>query len=84
MCSSDLNVATQIGDAASTASSNQSTQSDLLSQAQNLRAQVSGVSLNEQAAQLSQLQQTYEAAASMINIINTTTQYLMNSLQTTT
>jgi flagellar hook-associated protein 1 FlgK len=73
-------IAAQIGNQASTASSNQSTQSDQLAQAQNLRAQVSGVSLNDQAATLMQFQQAYEAAAQMISVINTTTQYLMNSI----
>ncbi len=75
-------IATQIGNEAGTASGTQSTQSDLLAQAQNLRAQVSGVSLNDQAAHLMQFQQSYEAAAQMISVINTTTQYLMNSLST--
>jgi flagellar hook-associated protein 1 FlgK len=74
-------IATQIGNQASTASSNQSTQSNLLAQAQNLRAQVSGVSLNDQAAILLQFQQAYQAAAQMISVINTTTQYLMNSIR---
>jgi len=75
-------IAAQIGMQSSTATSNQSTQSDLLAQAQNLRAQVSGVSLNDQAATLLQFQQAYEAAAQLINVINTTTQYLMNSVAT--
>jgi flagellar hook-associated protein 1 FlgK len=74
-------IATQIGNAASDADTSQTTQSSLLSQAQNMRAQVSGVSLNDQAARLTQLQQSYEAAASMITIINNTTQYLMTSFQ---
>jgi flagellar hook-associated protein 1 FlgK len=73
-------IAAQIGMQASAAASNQSSQSDLLAQAQNLRAQVSGVSLNDQAATLLQFQQAYEAPAQLINVINTTTQYLMNSI----
>lgn len=75
-------VATEIGSQASSASTAQSTQSDLLAQAQNLRAQVSGVSLNDQATNLMQFQQAYEASAEMISVINTTIQYLMNGLQT--
>lgn len=73
-------IATDIGTQASSASTAQSTQSDLLAQAQSLRSQVSGVSLNDQAATLMQFQQSYEAAAEMITVINTTTQYLMNSM----
>jgi flagellar hook-associated protein 1 FlgK len=73
-------IATHIGSSAASASAAQSTSSDLLAQAQNLRAQVSGVSLNDQAALLTQYQRCYEAAASMIQAINTTTQYLMNSV----
>jgi flagellar hook-associated protein 1 len=74
-------VATGIGSQAASASTAQTTQSDLLAQAQNLRAQVSGVSLNEQATKLMQFQQAYEASAQMINVVNTTIQYLMNNLQ---
>jgi flagellar hook-associated protein 1 FlgK len=74
-------IATAIGFKAANATTAQSTQSDLLTQAQSLRAQVSGVSLNEQAANLLQFQQGYEASAEMINVINTTIQYLLNSIQ---
>jgi flagellar hook-associated protein 1 FlgK len=45
-----------------------------------LRAQVSGVSLNDQATNLMQFQQAYEASAQMINVINTTMQYLMDTV----
>jgi flagellar hook-associated protein 1 FlgK len=76
-------IATDIGNQASTANTNQSTQSDLLAQAQNMRAQLSGVSLNDQAANLMQFQQSYEASAEMIGVINTTLQYLMNNLSST-
>lgn len=73
-------IATDIGNQASTASTAQTTQSGLLAQAQSLRAQVSGVSLNDQATNLMQFQQSYEASAEMITSINTTIQYLLNSL----
>ncbi len=73
-------IATGIGNQAASANTLQSTQSDLLAQAKNLRAQVSGVSLNDQAANLMQFQQAYEAAAQMIQVINNTTQYLMNTV----
>lgn len=75
------NIASGIGDQASSASAAQQTQTQLLTQAQNMRAQVSGVSLNDQAAQLLQFQQGYEASAEMITSINTTTQYLLTMMQ---
>ncbi len=73
-------IATAIGSQESNASTMQTTQTGLLAQAQNLRAQVSGVSLNDQAANLLQFQQGYEASAQMINVINQTTQYLMQTI----
>ncbi len=75
------NIASGIGQQESTASTAQQTQTQLLTQAQNMRAQVSGVSLNDQAAALLQFQQSYEAAAQMISVINTTNQYLLTSMQ---
>lgn len=74
-------VAESIGDQESNASAAQQTQSQLLSQAQSARSQLEGVSLNQQAALLEQYQQGYEAAAQMISVINSTTQYLMQMLQ---
>jgi flagellar hook-associated protein 1 len=73
-------IATAIGSEKSNASITQTTQTDLLAQAQNLRAQVSGVSLNDQAANLLQFQQAYEASARMISVINQTTQYLLQTV----
>lgn len=75
------NIASGIGAQESAASSAQQTQTQLLAQAQNMRDQVSGVSLNDQASELLQFQQSYEAAAQMISTINTTSQYLMTAMQ---
>lgn len=75
------NIASGIGEQASAASSSQQAQSQMLAQAQNMRAQVSGVSLNDQAANLLQFQQGYEAAAHVISTIDTTTQYLMTTME---
>jgi flagellar hook-associated protein 1 FlgK len=75
-------VATGIGTQAASANTAKSTQADLLAQAQNLRAQASGVSLNEQATNLLQFQHAYEASAQVINVINTTINYLLNGLGT--
>ncbi|MGA2183738.1 MAG: flagellar hook-associated protein FlgK [Bryobacteraceae bacterium] len=70
-------IASTIGQQESTASANQSTQQDLLAQAQNVRSQVSGISLNEEATQLLQFQQAYEASARTVTTINNMLQALM-------
>lgn len=75
------NLASTIGSQESAASASQQTQTQLLTQAQNMRAQVSGVSLNEQAANLMQFQQAYEASAQLITVINNTSQYLLTTMQ---
>ena len=70
-----------IGQQAASASAASEAQTQLLTQAQNLRAQVSGVSLNDQAALLMQFQQGYQAAAQMITVINNITQSLLAMMQ---
>jgi flagellar hook-associated protein 1 len=74
-------VASDVGAQASNASAAQQTQTDLLAQAQNMRAQISGVSLNDQAAQLVQFQQAYEAQSEMIQVITSTSNYFMQAVQ---
>ena len=74
-------VAADIGQQQSNAAANQTTQSQLLAQAQNLRDQVSGVSLNQQATLLMQYQESYQAAAQLISVITTTTQDLLTTMQ---
>jgi flagellar hook-associated protein 1 FlgK len=75
------NVASSVGQQTSTASSNATSDTSLLTQAQSLRAQVSGVSLNDQATQLLEFQQSYQAAAQIISTIHTILQSLMTTLQ---
>jgi len=75
------NIATDIGQQASTSSNNDTANTSLLNQAESLRAQVSGVSLNEQAAKLLQFQESYQASAQMITAINTMTQSLLTVMQ---
>ena len=75
------NTASSVGQQASTASTDASTATNLLNQAQSLRASVSGVSLNDQATQLLQFQQAYQASAQMISAINTMTQSLLTVMQ---
>jgi flagellar hook-associated protein 1 FlgK len=74
-------IATSVGQQASTSTTNDATNTSLLNQAQSLRAQVSGVSLNDQATQLLQFQESYQAAAQMITTINTMTQSLLTMMQ---
>jgi len=74
-------IASGIGQSEATASSNQTTQAQLLSQAQNMRAQVEGVSLNQQAALIMQYQQSYQAAAQVISTVNLTMQSLLTVMQ---
>jgi flagellar hook-associated protein 1 FlgK len=74
-------IASNIGSQESAATTAQQTQTDLLTQAQNMRAQVSGVSLNDQAAQLLQFQQAYQASSQLIQIISSTMQYFMQAMQ---
>jgi flagellar hook-associated protein 1 FlgK len=73
------NIASDIGQQASTASDNATTATNILNQATTLRANVSGVSLNDQATQLLQFQQAYQASAQMITVINTLTQSLLTA-----
>jgi flagellar hook-associated protein 1 FlgK len=74
-------IATDIGTQASNASDAQSTQTDLFNQADNLRTQISGVSLDDQAAQLLQFQQAYQASSKMITVVNEMMQTLMDMVQ---
>jgi flagellar hook-associated protein 1 FlgK len=73
------NIASDIGQQASSASDNATTATDVLNQATTLRASVSGVSLNDQATQLLQFQQAYQASAQMITVVNTITQALLTA-----
>lgn len=73
------NIASDIGQQASSASDNATTATDILNQATTLRASVSGVSLNDQATQLLQFQQAYQASAQMITVVNTITQALLTA-----
>jgi flagellar hook-associated protein 1 len=74
-------IASNIGTLASSASQTQQTQTQVLTQAQSARSQISGVSLNEQAADLLQFQDAYQAAAQVLSSINTTIQYLLTTVQ---
>jgi flagellar hook-associated protein 1 FlgK len=74
------NIAARVGSDLSTATDNQTTKQSLLSQAQTLRQQASGVSLDEEAANLVAFQRAYQANAKMLTVLDTLTQDLMNVL----
>ena len=75
------NLGGRVGSDLSLAKSNQATQQLLLSQTQDLRAQVSGVSLNEEAEHLVAFQRAYEATSKMIGILNSLTETLINIIK---
>jgi flagellar hook-associated protein 1 FlgK len=64
------NIGSQVGSDLSTATNNQSTDQALLSQAQSLRQQISGVSLDQEAETLMQYQQSYDAISKMLGALN--------------
>lgn len=74
-------IAADLGNQASNAATEETTQTQLLTQAQNMRSQLSGVSLNDQAAQLLQFQQAYEAAAQMVSTINQTLSQFITDME---
>lgn len=74
-------IASGIGAQASNASTAETTQTQLLTQAQTMRSQISGVSLNDQAAQLLQFQQAYEACAQTLSTINQTLSQFMTDME---
>ena len=59
----------------------QTTQQDLVSQAQSQRAAATGVSLDKEAAKLLQFQQAYQAVGKMVGVLNTLTDTVLNLLQ---
>jgi flagellar hook-associated protein 1 FlgK len=74
-------IASDLGSQASAASNAAQVQTQALAQAQSIRSQISGVSLNQQAAMLLEYQQAYQASAQVISVVNSTTQYLMSTMQ---
>jgi flagellar hook-associated protein 1 FlgK len=67
-------MAAAVGQQNSDATSNQTTQQQALAQAESLRDSVSGVSLDDQAVQVLQFQQAYQASAQVLSVLNTLAQ----------
>jgi flagellar hook-associated protein 1 FlgK len=74
-------IAAGVGTDLSNATSAQSQAQNGLTQAESLRQQVSGVNLNQQATQVLQFQQAYEAASKVISVIDDLTQAAINIIQ---
>mgnify|MGYP001380932911 CR=1 FL=1 len=69
-----IDIATGIGYLHSDATANQQLQSMLHLQAQNLRQQISGVSLEQEAVMLLQFQRAYQAATKVVSVLDELTQ----------
>jgi flagellar hook-associated protein 1 len=70
----------RVGTDASTATSNQASRSDVLKQLQSLRDQVSGVSLDEEGANLIKFQRAYEANARYFSAVQASIDTLLTAL----
>ncbi len=73
-------LASRVGRDLDTATSNADTHSQLLTQASDLRRQLSGVSLDEEASHLIEFQRSYQAAAKLVGILNDLTDTLINMI----
>lgn len=70
-----------VGSANATATTNQQSQQQIVTQTESLRDQTSAVSLDQQAIQLEQYQKSYEAVAKLINVINSLMQTTIDMVQ---
>jgi flagellar hook-associated protein 1 FlgK len=75
-------MASNVGSLLSTATNQQQAQQSAVAQAQNLRQQMSGVSLDEEATLLIQFQRAYEANSKLITVLDQLTQDTINLLPT--
>ena len=76
------NLGGRVGRDLSTATENQSTKQQLLSQAQAMRQQASGVSLDQEAENLIAFQRSYQANAKMLTVLSSLTDTLMGLIGT--
>lgn len=74
-------MAAQLGQSLSDAKNDQSTAESLTAQAQSLRSDLQGVSLDQEAMNLLEFQRAYDAASQFIKVINQLTQDVINLLQ---
>jgi flagellar hook-associated protein 1 FlgK len=71
-----------VGNAANNANTAATAQSQLVAQAKSLQQQVSGVSLDEEAIRLVQLQSSYQAASKVVTVIDELAQTLLTMIPT--
>ena len=71
-----------VGNAVNNANTSATAQTQLVAQAKSLQQQVSGVSLDEEAIRLVQLQSSYQAASKVVTVIDQITQSLINMIPT--
>ncbi len=76
------NMAARVGSALSDATGQLQVQQSTVAQAQNLRQQISGVSLDEEAMVMIQFQRAYEANSKLITVLDQLTQDTINILGT--
>ncbi len=74
------NLGGQVGSDLSTATNNSTTDGSLLSQAQSLRQQVSGVSLDGEAENLMEYERAYDAISKMVGVLTNLTLDVINLL----
>ena len=74
-------LAAQVGVISNQAGSNLTIENSLLNQATDYRDSISGVNLDEEAANLLRYQQAYQASAQMIKIADQLFQTLINSIR---
>ncbi len=72
------NIAAAIGTDSANAKSNQLTQQQVVSQAQTLRSNLSAVSLDSEAARLTEYQQAYSATGKLLSVVNQMMQTVLN------
>jgi flagellar hook-associated protein 1 FlgK len=75
------NLAGQVGQDVANAQQEQTTQQTLVDQAQQQRQAAAGVSLDAEAAQLIQFQQSYQAIGQLVTTLNSLTQTLITMVQ---
>jgi flagellar hook-associated protein 1 len=74
-------VAARVGRQKASADQDQQLHQQLLTQAQGVREQTSGVSLDEEATRLIQFQRAYQASAQLLSVLNQLTGTVINMLQ---
>src|SRR5579875_1573944 len=71
-------IGSQVGADSSQAQNDQTTQQQLLSQAQTLRSNISGVSLDEEATLMTEYQQSYDAVSKLMSVLQEVVQTVLD------